>query len=131
MLLVKKKDDSMPLCIDYKELNKRTIKNKYPLSCIENLFDQLQEMIVLFKIDLRSCYHQIKINDGDVPKVVFQIRYGNYEFVVMSFGLTNAPAVFMELMNRVFNECLDMFVIVFIDDILIYSKMDQEHLEHF
>ena len=130
VLFVKKKDGSMRLCIDYKELNKRTIKKKYPLPIIEDLFDQLREATVFSKIDLRSGYHQIKINEKDVPKTVFRTRYGHYEFVVMSFGLTNAPAVFMVLMNWVFKECLYMFVIVFIDNILIYLKTDLEHEEH-
>ena len=128
MLFVKKKDGSMRLCIDYGELNKRTIKNKYLLPHIEDLFDQPREATVFYKIDLRSGYHQIKIKEGDVPKTVFRTRYGLYEFVVMSFDLTNAPTVFVELMNGVFKDCLDTFVIVFIDDILVYSKMDQEHL---
>ena len=119
MLFVKKKDGPMRLCIDYKELNKRTVKNKYPLPRIEDLFDLLREATVFSKIDLRSGYHQIKIKNDDIPKTAFQTRYGHYEFVVMSFGLPNAPAVFMELMNRVFKECLDSFVIMFIDDILI------------
>ncbi|KAL0561652.1 hypothetical protein IC582_002092 [Cucumis melo] len=130
ILFVKKKDGSMRLCIDYRELNKVTVKNRYPLPRIDDLFDQLQGATVFSKIDLRSGYHQLRIKDGDVPKTAFRSRYGHYEFIVMSFGLTNAPAVFMDLMNRVFREFLDTFVIVFIDDILIYSKTEAEHEEH-
>ncbi|KAL0549288.1 hypothetical protein IC582_013769 [Cucumis melo] len=130
VLFVKKKDGSMRLCIDYRELNKVTVKNRYPLPRIDDLFDQLQGATVFSKIDLRSGYHQQRIKDGDVPKTAFRSRYGHYEFIVMSFGLTNAPAVFMDLMNRVFREFLDTFVIVFIDDILIYSKTEAEHEEH-
>ncbi|KAL0548854.1 hypothetical protein IC582_013330 [Cucumis melo] len=130
VLFVKKKDGSMRLCIDYRELNKVTVKNRYPLPRIDDLFDQLQGATVFFKIDLRSGYHQLRIKDEDVPKTAFRSRYGHYEFIVMSFGLTNAPAVFMDLMNRVFREFLDTFVIVFIDDILIYSKTEAEHEEH-
>ncbi|KAL4020691.1 hypothetical protein IC575_019472 [Cucumis melo] len=130
VLFVKKKDGSMRLCIDYRELNKVTVKNRYPLPRIDDLFDQLQEATVFSKIDLRSGYHQLRIKDGDVPKTTFHSRYGYYEFIVMSFGLTNAPAVFMDLMNKVFREFLDTFVIVFIDDILIYSKTEDEHEEH-
>ncbi|KAL0546695.1 hypothetical protein IC582_016607 [Cucumis melo] len=129
-LFVKKKDGSMRLCIDYRELNKVTVKNRYPLPRIDDLFDQLQGATVFSKIDLRSGYHQLRIKDGDVPKTAFRSRYGHYEFIVMSFGLTNAPAVFMDLMNRVFRVFLDTFVIVFIDDILIYSKTEAEHEEH-
>ncbi|KAL0536214.1 hypothetical protein IC582_025155 [Cucumis melo] len=120
----------MRLCINYRELNKVTVKNRYPLPRIDDLFDQLQGATVFSKIDLRSGYHQLRIKDGDVPKTAFRSRYGHYEFIVMSFGLTNAPAVFMDLMNRVFREFLDTFVIVFIDDILIYSKTEAEHEEH-
>ncbi|KAL4013401.1 hypothetical protein IC575_025570 [Cucumis melo] len=120
----------MRLCIDYRELNKVTVKNCYPLSRIDDLFDQLQGTTVFSKIDLRSGYHQLRIRDNDIPKTTFCSRYGHYEFIVMSFGLTNAPAVFMDLMNRVFKDFLDSFVIVFIDDILIYSKIEAEHEEH-
>ncbi|KAL4016280.1 hypothetical protein IC575_023927 [Cucumis melo] len=130
VLFVKKKDGSMRLCIDYRELNKVTVKNRYPLPRIDDLFDQLQGAIVFSKINLRLGYHQLRIKDGDVPKTTFRSRYGHYEFIVISFGLTNAPTVFMDLMNRVFREFLDTFVIVFIDDILIYSKTEAEHEEH-
>ncbi|KAL0537623.1 hypothetical protein IC582_026606 [Cucumis melo] len=130
VLFVKKKDGSMRLCIDYRELNKVTVKNRYPLPRIDDLFDQIQGATVFSKIDLRSGYHQLRIKDADVPKTAFRSRYGHYEFIVMSFGLTNAPAVFMDLMNRVFREFLDTFVIVFIDDILIYSKTEAEHEKH-
>ncbi|KAL0556807.1 hypothetical protein IC582_005324 [Cucumis melo] len=130
VLFVKKKDGSMRLCIDYRELNKVIVKNRYPLPRIDDLFDQLQGATVFSKIDLRSGYHQLRIKDEDVPKTAFRSRYGHYEFIVMSFGLTNAPAVFMDLMNRVFREFLDTFVIVFIDDILIYSKTEAEHEKH-
>ncbi|KAL0546476.1 hypothetical protein IC582_016386 [Cucumis melo] len=120
----------MRLCIDYRELNKVTVKNRYPLPRIDDLFDQLQGATVFSKIDLRSGYHQLRIKDGDVLKTAFCSRYGQYEFIVMYFGLTNAPTVFMDLMNRVFREFLDTFVIMFIDDILIYSKTEAKHEEH-
>ncbi|TYJ95735.1 ty3-gypsy retrotransposon protein [Cucumis melo var. makuwa] len=126
----REKDGSMHLCIDYRELNKVTVKNRYPLPRIDDLFDQLQGATVFSKIDLRSGYHQLRIKDGDVPKTAFHSRYEHYEFIVMSFRLTNAPTVFMDLMNRVFREFVDTFVIVFIDDILIYSKTEAEHKEH-
>ncbi|GJW60735.1 putative reverse transcriptase domain-containing protein [Tanacetum coccineum] len=118
------------LCIDYQELSKLAVKNRYPLPRIDDLFDQLQGSSVYSKIDLRSGYHQLRVREEDIPKTAFRTRYGHYEFQVMPFGLTNAPAVFMDLMNRVCKPYLDKFVIVFIDDILIYSKNKQEHEEH-
>ncbi|GKA69958.1 putative reverse transcriptase domain-containing protein [Tanacetum coccineum] len=130
VLFVKKKDGSFRMCIDYRELNKLTVKNRYPLPRIDDLFDQLQGSSVYSKIDLRSGYHQLRVRDEDIPKTAFRTRYGHYEFQVMPFGLTNAPAVFMDLMNRVCRPYLDKFVIVFIDDILIYSKTKEEHDAH-
>ncbi|KAL0549991.1 hypothetical protein IC582_014486 [Cucumis melo] len=130
VLFVKKKDGSMSLCSDYKELNKKIVKNKYPLPKIDDLFDQLQRAKVFSKINLRSRYHQLRSKDSDIPKTTFCSRYGHYEFIVMSFGLMNAPVVFMDLINRVFKDFLDTFVIVFIDDILIYSKTEAEHGEY-
>ncbi|WVZ80921.1 hypothetical protein U9M48_028355 [Paspalum notatum var. saurae] len=130
VLFVDKKDGSRRMCVDYRALNDVTIKNKYPLPRTDDLFDQLQGACVLSKIDLRSGYHQMKICPSDIPKTAFITRFGLYEYTVMSFGLTNAPAYFMNLMNKVFMEYLDKFVVVFIDDILIYSKTEEEHEEH-
>jgi hypothetical protein len=130
VLLVEKKDGAKRMCVDYRDLNAVTIKNKHPLPRIEDLFDQLQGACVFSKIDLRSGYHQLKIRPEDIPKTAFTCKYGLYEYTVMSFGLTNAPAFFMHLMNIVFMDYLDTFVVIFIDDILIYSKSEAEHEKH-
>jgi hypothetical protein len=130
MLFVEKKDGTQQMCMDYRSLNEVTIKNKYPLLRIEDLFDQMMGASVFSKIDLRLGYHQLKIQESDIPKTAFRTRYGLYEYTVMSFGLTNAPAYFMYLTNKVFMEYLDKFVVVFIDDILIFSKMEEEHEKH-
>ncbi|GJS42197.1 putative reverse transcriptase domain-containing protein [Tanacetum coccineum] len=127
VLFAKKKDGSFRMCIDYRELNKLTVKNRYPLPKIDDLFDQLQESQFLSKIDLRFGYHRMRVHKDDIPKTAFRTRYGHFEFTVMPFGLTNAPAIFMDLINRVCRLYLDKFVIVFIDDILIYSKTQEEH----
>jgi hypothetical protein len=129
-LFMKKKNNSLRLCVDYRPLNEVAIKNKYSLPRIDILFDQLAGAKVFSKIDIRSGYHQIKIKPSDMPKTTFSTRYGLYEYLVMSFSLTNAPAYFMYLMNSVFMAELDKIVVVFIDDILIYSKDEEEHANH-
>jgi len=126
-LLVKKKDGSMRLCVDYRQLNKVTIKNRYPLPRIDDLMDQLVGAEVFSKIDLRLGYHHIRVKAEDISKTAFRTRYGHYEYSVMPFGVTNAPGAFMEYMNRIFHPYLDQFVVVFIYDILVYSKSEEEH----
>jgi hypothetical protein len=130
VIFVPKKDGTQRMCVDYCSLNEVTIKNMYPLHRIDDLFDQLKGACVFSKIDLQSRYHQLKIRATDIPKTAFITRYGLYEYTVMSFRLTNAPAYFMYLMNKVFMKYLDKFVVVFINDILIFSKNEEEHDEH-
>ena len=122
VLFVKNKDGTLILCIDFRQLNKVTVKNKYPLPRIDDIFDQLKDAKVFSKIDLRLGYHQVRIKEEDISKISFRTRYGHYEFTMVPIGLSNAPVVFMCLMNGVFQEDLDKFVIVFLDDILVYSK---------
>ncbi|GJP85713.1 hypothetical protein CLOP_g15819 [Closterium sp. NIES-67] len=129
ILFVKKKDGSMRMCIDYCALNKITIKNRYPLPCVEEIFDQLGATI-FSKLDLYSGYHQVRVADEDIEKTAFLTRYGHFEFLVLPFGLTNAAATFMCLMHNAFHDYLDRFIIIFIDDILIYSKSSKENAEH-
>jgi hypothetical protein len=130
VLFVEKKDGNQRMCVNYQSLNEVTIKNKCPLLWIEDLFNQMKGASMFSKIDLRSGYHQLKIRESDIPKTTFHTRYGLYEYTVMSFGLTNMPAYFMYLMNKVFMEYLDKFVVVFIDGILIFSKMEEAHEKH-
>jgi hypothetical protein len=130
MLFVEKKDGTKRMCIDYRSLNEVTVKNKYPMPKIEDLFDQLRGASVFSKIGLRSGFHQLRIRPSNIPKTTFITKYGLYEFTVMSVGLTNALAYFMYLMNSVFMDYLDQFVVVFIDDILVYSQNEQEHEKH-
>eukprot|EP00253_Pinus_taeda_P026722 PITA_26722 len=130
VIFVKKKDGSLRLCIDYRDLNRATVKNQYPMPRTNDLFDQMKGVVVFSKIDLRSGYHQRKISENNISKTAFCTRFGHYEFTVVPFGLTNAPAVFMNLMNSIFHEYLDQFVQVFLDDIIIYSKNKKEHEDH-
>jgi hypothetical protein len=130
VIFVRKKDGSWRLCIDYRQLNKATIKNQYLLPRIDDLFDQMKGETVFSKIDLRSGYHQLRIKEEDIPHIAFKMRFKHYEFTVLPFGLTNTPGLFMSLMNGVFREYLDKFVQVFIDDMLIYSWNKEEHDEH-
>jgi hypothetical protein len=130
VLFVRKKYGTLRLCIDFRQLNKVSVKNKYPLPRIDDLFDQLKDANIFSKIDLRSGYHQVRIKEEYIIKTAFRTRYGHSKFIVVPFGLSNAPVVFMCLMNGVFREYLDKFVIVFLDDILIYSKSEEEHEHH-
>ena len=130
VLFVKKKDESLRICIDYRKLNKVIMKNRYPLLSIDDLFDHLQGAQWFSKIDMRLKYHQLRIKGENILKTAFQTIYRYYEFLVMLFGLTNAPATFMNLMNNVFRPFLNWFVIIFIDDILIYSRSREEHEDH-
>ena len=130
VLFAKKKDKTLRPCIDYRQLNRVTIKNRYPLLRIDDLFDQLRGARVYSKIDLRTGYHQLRVRETDIPKTAFRMRYGHFEFTVMPFGLTNALAAFMDLMHRVFQPYLDQFVVVFMNDILIYSQSEWEHEYH-
>jgi len=130
VLLVKKKDGGMRFCVDYRQLNKVTIKNRYPLPRIDDLMDQLVGAELFSKIDLRSRYHQIRVKAEDISKTVLRTRYGQYEYFVIPFGVTNAPGVFMEYMNRIFHPYLDQFMVMFIDDILVYSKSEEENVDN-
>ena len=124
VLFAKKKDKTLRQCIDYQQLNRVMIKNRYPLPRIDDLFDQLRGARAYSKIDLRTGYHQLRVRDTDIPKTAFRTRYGHFEFMVMPFGLMNAPAAFIDLMHRIFQPYLDQFFVVFVDDILIYSQLE-------
>ena len=130
VLFAKKKDRTLQLCIDYRQLNRVTIKNRYPLPRIDDLFDQMRGARVYSKIDLRTGYHQLRVRETDIPKTEFRMWYGHFEFIVMPFGLTNALTAFMDLMHRVFQPYWDQFVVVFVDDILIFSQSEWEHEDH-
>ena len=130
VLFAKKKDKTLRLCIDYRQLNRVTIKNRYPLPRIDDLFDQLRGARVYSKIDLGTGYHQLRVRDTDIPKTAFRTRYGHFEFTMMPFGLMNAPAAFIDLMHKIFQPYLDQFVVIFLNDILIYSQSEWEHEYH-
>ena len=130
VLFAKKKGKTLRLCIDYRQLNRVMIQNQYILPRTDDLFDQLRGARVYFKVDLRTSYHQLRVRETDIPKTAYRTRYGHFEFTVMTFGLTNAPAAFLDLMHRVFQPYLDQFVVVFMDDILIYSQSEWEHEYH-
>ena len=130
VLFAKKKDKTLRLCIDYRQLNRVTIKNRYPLPRIDDFFDQLRGARVYSKIYLRTGYHQLRIRETYILKIAFRKRYGHFEFTVMPFGFTNSPVAFMDLMHRVFHPYLDRFVVVFMDDILIYSETEEDHEDH-
>ena len=129
-MVVKKEDGSFRRCVDYHELNKLAVKNRYPLPRIDDLFDQMQGSRFFSKIDLRSGYQQLRVYEEDISKTAFRTRYGHYEFLVLSFGLTKTPAMFVDLMNKIFQDYLDKFVIVFIDDVLVYSQSESQHEQH-
>jgi hypothetical protein len=130
MLFVKKNDGILRMCIDYRGLNDVTVKNKYPLPMMDELFDQLQGARCYSKLDLRQRYYQVQVKEEDIPKTTFNTRYGHFEIMVIPFGVTNIPATFIDLMHRVFQPYLDQFVVIFIDDILVYSRDAQDHAEH-
>ncbi len=130
VLFVHKKDETLRMCVDYRALNKAMVKNRYPLPRIDDLFDRFSRAKVFSRIDLRSGYYQIRIAEGDKEKIACRTRYGSYEFLVMPFGLTNSPSTFCILMNDIFRKWLDDFVVVYIDDILIYNSSLEEHAEH-
>ena len=130
VLFQKKHDGSLRMCVDYRALNKVTVKNKYPIPLIQDLFDRLSKVVYFTKLNLRLGYWQVRIVEGGEPKTTCMTRYGSYEFLVMPFGLTNAPATFCNLMNDVFYEYVDRFVVVYLDDIVIYSESLEDHLEH-
>ena len=130
VLFSKKKDKTLRLCIDYRQLNRATIKNRYPLSRIDDLFDQLRGARVYSKINLHTSYHQMRVREMNIPKTAFRTRYGHFEFTMMPFGLMNAPTTFMDVMHKVFQPYLDQFIVVFVDDILIYFKSEEDYEGH-